>query len=72
MILLKNDKVAKFLGMTKPQMYKLMTVDGLPIGLVSRNPFYNKYFVYKDMLEKVIGRELTENEVEEMRKRKDD
>ena len=68
MILLKNDKVAKFLGMALPQMHKMMQKGCLNIGVFGKANINYRHYVYKDMLEKVIGRELTENELDEMRK----
>lgn len=63
---MRGDKVAKFLGMGKPQMYKLMSLGLLDIGVVLPGKGKNRYYIYREKIENFLGRKLTEKELAEL------
>lgn len=68
MMMLNNRKVAEMLGFNLPQMYKLMSLGILNLGIVKKNKVYNQYYILRSDLEKFLGRELTEEEWKRVRK----
>lgn len=68
MLMLNNRKVAEMLGFNLPQMYKLMSLGLLNLGIVKKNKVHNQYYILRSDLERFLGRELTEDEWKRVRK----
>lgn len=63
---LRNDKVARFLGMSYPQMCRLMKIGRLDIGVVGGSDDRGCYYIYRSTLENFLKRKLKKEEIDEL------
>lgn len=70
-MMLDNNKVAFFLGFKREQFNKLMSLGKIPCGIVKENKERNHYYILRPTLEQWLGRKLTEQEFEYLKKKED-